>query len=627
MRADLIAAARSLRASKGFTAVALVVLALGIGASTAIFSVVDAVVLRGLPFDEHDRLVAVGERRPPPAEPDPSRDPSALTSVAPQNYVDWAVQQDVFESFAATAGAGYTLYEPGSEPEDLRALRATADFFKVLRIAPAIGRPFTAENEVEGRNHVVVLSDSLWRRRFGGDPGVIGQTIPLEGNRYEVIGVLAPDVTYPVGTARASDLYVPYVVPPDERVRKPDWISIYLHTIGRLKPGVSIEQAQARMDQIAASLQAAHPEWNKDSFAGVRPLRDHVVGARTKSWMLMLLGSVGIVLLIACVNVATLQLARATAREREVGVRAALGAGRWRLVRQLLVENVVLSLAGTALAVLLAWWGVQVLKGSMPDGVARVSAVALDLRVLAVAAFSAIVTGVLSGIAPAIHLSKPDLTHALKDGARGTVGAARQRVRSALIVAEVALAVVLLVGAALFIGSFVTLMRIEPGFDTSNVLTAQVFPRFDPNGPPADNTAKFQEVVDRLDGAPGVMHASYVIGGMPLGMAMSTTTLTVPGIEMSREDASVSVRRVSHEYHRALRIPLRAGRLFEPLDRVGTQLVVIVNESVARRFFPGQDPVGRPLKVNDMDRTIVGVVGDIHQTSLETDPLAEISSR
>jgi putative ABC transport system permease protein len=624
MRADLIAAIRSLRASKTFTAVALVVLALGIGASTAIFSVVDAVVLRGLPFDEHDRLVAVGERRPPPAEPDPARDPAALSSVAPQNYLDWAAQQDVFESFAATAGAGYTLYEPGSEPEDLRALRATADLFKVLRIAPAIGRPFTAENEVEGRHHVVVLSDSLWRRRFGGDPGIIGQTIPLEGNRYEVIGVLPPDVTYPVGAARASDLYVPYVVPPDERVRKPDWISIYLQTIGRLKPGVSIEQAQARMDQIAASLQAAHPEWNKDSLAGVRPLRDHIVGARTKSWMLMLLGAVGIVLLIACVNVATLQLARAAAREREIGVRAALGAGRWRLVRQLLVENVVLSLAGTALAVLLAWWGVQVLKGSMPDGVARVSAIALDLRVLAVAALAAIVTGVLFGIAPAIHLSKPDLTHALKDGARGTVGAARQRVRSALIVAEVALAVVLLVGAALFIGSFVTLMRIEPGFDTSNVLTAQVFPRFDPNGPPADNTAKFQEIVDRLDGAPGVMHASYVIGGMPLGTAMSSTTLALPGREPDREKDAVSVRRVSPEYHRALRIPLRAGRLFEPSDRVGTQLVVIVNESVARRFFPGQDPLGRSVKVNDLDRTIVGVVGDIHQTSLETDPLAEI---
>ena len=446
---------------------------------------------------------------------------------------------------AAVSGASYTLYEPGTEPEDLIALRVTAGFFEVLRIAPAVGRPFTVENEVDGRHRVVVLSDSLWQRRFGADPGVIGQTIPLEGDRYEVVGILPPDVTYPVGAARASDLYVPYVVPPDERVRKPDWISIYLQAIGRLKPGVSVEQAQARMDQIAAALQAEHPEWNKDSLIGVRPLRDHIVGARTKSWMLMLLGAVGIVLLIACVNVATLQLARATAREREVGVRAALGAGRWRLIRQLLVESIVLSLAGTALAVLLAWWGVQVLKGSMPDGVARVSAIALDLRVLAIAAFSAIVTGVLFGIAPALQLSKPDLVHALKDGARGTVGAARHRLRSALIVAEVALAVVLLVGAALFIGSFVTLMRIEPGFDTSNVLTARVSPRFEPNGPPADNTAKFQEIVDRLSGAPGVVHASYVMGGMPLGTSMSTTTLTVPGVERSREDASVSVRRVS----------------------------------------------------------------------------------
>jgi len=624
MRADLTAAIRALRASKTFTLVALAVLALGIGASTAIFSVVDAVVLRGLPFDEHDRLVAVGERRPPPAEPDPARDPSALTSIAPQNYLDWAAQQDVFETFAAYATAGYTLYEPGTDPEDLRAVRATADLFDVLRIAPAIGRPFTAGNEVEGRNHVVVLSDSLWRRRFGGDPAVIGRAIPLQGERYEVIGVLPPDVTYPVGAARAPDLYVPYVVPPDERIRKPDWFSLYLQAVGRLKPGVTVEQAQARMDQIAAALQAAHPEWNKDALIGVRPLRDHIVGARTKSWMLMLLSAVGIVLLIACVNVATLQLARATAREREVGVRAALGAGRGRLLRQLLVENVVLSLAGTALAVLLAAWFVQVLKASMPDGVARVSAIALDLRVLAVAAVSALVTGVLFGIAPALHLSRPDLVHTLKDGARGTIGSARHRVRSALVVVEVALAVVLLVGAALFIGSFVTLMRIEPGFDPSNVLTTQVFPRFDPNQPPADHTLKFQEIVDRITGAPGVVHASYVMGGMPLGTSMSTTTFTLPGREPDRQRDTVSVRRVSPEYHLALRIPLRVGRLFESSDRADAQLVIIINESVAHRYFPGQDPVGRVVKVNDADRTIVGVVGDIHQTSLETDPLPEI---
>jgi putative ABC transport system permease protein len=232
----------------------------------------------------------------------------------------------------------------------------TAGFFTVLRARPAIGRPLTAENEVDGRHRVAVLSDALWRRRFGGNPDITGRTIPLEGGSYEVIGVMPPDFAYPLGAARATDLWVPYVVPPDERVRNPQRVSIYLQAIARLKPGVSVGQAQAQMDQIASALEKTHPVWNKDSRIGVRPLRDHMVGARTKSWMLMLLGAVGIVLLIACANVANLLLARASAREREMGIRAALGAGRLRLIRQLMVESLVLSMAGTVLAAMLAWW-------------------------------------------------------------------------------------------------------------------------------------------------------------------------------------------------------------------------------------------------------------------------------
>ncbi len=624
MRADLIAAIRALRASATFTAVALLVLALGIGASTAIFSVVDAVVLRGLPFDEHDRLMAVGTRRPPPIEADPARDPSQLVSVAPQDFMDWDQRQQVFEAMAAHTAASVTLREPGAEPEDLRGLRATADLFDVLRVTPAIGRSFTAEHEVEGRHRVAVLSDALWRRRFGSDASVVGRTIPIEGDAYEVLGVLPPDVTYPVGAARATDLYVPYVVPASERIRNPHDHSYYLQVVGRLKPGATMAQAEAQMDQIGAALREEHPEWNKDTLVGARPLVDHIVGSRTKSWMLMLLGAVGLVLLIACVNVATLQLARATAREREVGVRAALGAGRWRLIRQLLVENVVLASLGTLLAVVLAWWGVQVLRSAMPDGVARVSAIAIDLRVLAVAAVAAIATGILTGIVPALQLSKPDLTQALKDGARGTVGTARHRFRSALVVAEVALAVVLLVGAALFIGSFVTLMRIDPGFDPTNVLTAQVFPRTEPGQPPADNSAKFQEIVDRISATPGVQHASFVIGGMPLGGSMNTTRLEIAGVETRGDNTTVSQRRVTPAYHRALGIPLKRGRLFEPTDRQGAPLVLIVNESVVRRFFADRDPLGQSVKVQDADRTIIGVVGDIHQTSLESDPMPEI---
>ena len=626
MRDDLKFAFRSLRSSKTFTAVALIVLALGIGASTAIFSVVDAVVLRGLPFDEHDRLVAVGERRSPGPNPDPNRDPLAISSIAPQNYADWVAQQQVFESIAAVAGGAVTLREPGAEPEDLRAQRVTATFFDVLRAHPAFGRAFTPENEVEGRHRVVVLSDGLWRRRFAGDPNIVGRTIPLEGGAYEVVGVMPAAFQYPVGSVRPTDVWTPYVVPPDERVRVVGSRSYYLQGIARLKPGVSLEQAQAQMTQVATAIQTANPVWNKDHLIGVRPLIDHMLGARTKSWMLMLLGAVGIVLLIACANVANLLLARASAREREVGIRAALGAGRWRPIRQLMVESLVLSIAGTMLATLLAWWAVQVLRTSMPDGVPRVAAIAVDLRVLGAAAALSLVTGMLFGIFPALQLSRPDLTTALKDGSRGAgTGGARQRVRSALVVVEVALAVVLLVGAALFIGSFVTLMRIDPGFDPRDVLTVQVSPRFAPgNIPPSvDSGPAFLQIVERIGRAPGVLHASMISGGMPLSGSMSTTGMTVPGRKVE-DPTGISIRRVTPEYHKAMRIPLRTGRLFEATDRAGAPNVVVINEAAAKLYFPGESPIGRPVKINEIDRTIVGVVGDVHQTSLEVAPITEV---
>ena len=622
MRDDLKAAWRSLLSSKTFTAVALIVLALGIGASTAIFSVVDAVVLRGLPFDEHDRLVAVGERRPPGPIPDPNRDPQAVSSASPQNYMDWAAQQQVFESFAAIASGVFTLREPGAEPEDLRAQRATAQFFDVLRTKPAIGRVFTSENEVDGRHRVAVLSDGLWRRRFGGDASIVGRTIPLEGGSYEILGIMPADFQYPVGAVRPNDLWVPYVVPQEERIRNPNTRSIYLSAIARLKPGVSVQQAQAQMDQIAKALETAHPVWNKGNQVAVRPLHDHLVGARIKSWMLMLLGAVAIVLLIACANVANLLLARATSREREVGIRAALGAGRWRLVRQLMVESLVLSIAGTVVAVLLAWWGVQVLKGAMPEGVPRVTAIGVDFRVLGAATLLSLVTGLLFGIFPALQLSRPDLTTALKDGSRGTIGTGRQRLRSALVVLEVALAVVLLVGAALFIGSFVTLMRINPGFDPENVLTIQLVPRIEPGNRSVDFAPQFTQIVDQVSQVPGVAHASVICGGMPLGGSMSVTTITVPGKKFENDDG-ISIRRISPEYFKALKIPLRSGRYFEATDRQGGANVVIINESAAKKYFAGENPIGRSANINNGDRTVVGVVGDVYQSSLETEPRTE----
>jgi putative ABC transport system permease protein len=391
-----------------------------------------------------------------------------------------------------------------------------------------------------------------------------------------------------------------------------------------LKPGVSLEQAQAQMTQVALAVQKANPVWNKDHLIGVRPLIDQLVGARTKSWMLMLLGAVGIVLLIACANVANLLLARASAREREVSIRAALGAGRWRLIRQLIVESLVLSIAGTVLATLLAWWAVQVLRASMPEGVPRVAAIAIDLRVLAAAAALSLVTGILFGIVPALQLSKPDLTTALKEGSRGA-GGARQRMRSALVVVEVALAVVLLVGAALFIGSFISLMRIDPGFTSQNVLTLQVAPRFAPGPIPrsVDSAPAFAQIVDRISQAPGVVHAAMISGGMPLSGSMSTTGMTVPGRKVE-DPTGISIRRVTPEYHKALKIPLKQGRLFEATDRAGAANVAIISELAAKTYFPGESPVGRSVKVNDVDRTVVGVVGDVHQVSLETAPITEV---
>jgi putative ABC transport system permease protein len=628
MRDDLKAAFRSFRSSTGFTIAALIVLTLGIGATTAIFSVVDAVVLRGLPFDEHDRLVAIGERRAASAQGSrPKSDPDALTFVAPQNYLDWAEQQQVFESLAAIASGWLTLHEPGTQPESLVPQRVSADFFSVLRVSPALGRPFTTENEISGRDRVAVLSDGLWRRRFGADPAIVGRLVALEdledsrgatdGGGYEIVGVMPPEFAYPVGVTRPTDIWIPYVVPADHRIRNLQSRSSYLQVIGRLKPGVSLTQAQAQMDQVASAIETAHPIWNQDNRIGVRPLVDHVVGSRTRSWMLLLLGAVGVVLLIACANIANLLLARASAREREIGIRAALGASRWRLVRQLLIESLVLSAAGTMCAIALASWAVQLLRASMPENVPRVTTIALDERVLAAAAGLALVTGVLFGIVPALQLSRPDLANALKDGARGTAGTGRQRLRSVLVVAEVALALVLLVGAALFIGSFVSLIKIDPGFSPDHVLTAQVSPRVESRAEPRDTAPPFAEIVEHIRRIPGVLHAAMISGGIPLRGGISMTSILAPGgvIELT-------LRQVTPDYHHALRIPLRQGRFFNATDRKGAPAVVIINEVAAKQYFAGENPLGRTLPLDGVP-TIVGVVGDVRQVNLEAASIAE----
>ena len=620
---DLRHAIRELRAAPSFSIVALLVLTLGIGATTAIFSVVDAVVLRALPFDEHDRLVAVGERRPTaPGRPD--REPGALAAVSPQNYMDWVSRQQVFESMAAVAFGAFALRRPGVEPEDLRSLRVTARFFDVLRVRPAIGRAFTADNEIDGRHRVAVLSDAMWRSRFGGDPEVVGRTMVLDEDSYEIVGVMPSDRTYPVGAVRPTDLWVPYVVPPNERIRRPGYGAHYLQVVARLKRGVTLEEAQAKMDQVAATIEQANPASNKGHMIGVRPLQDDIVGASTKSWMLMLLGAVAIVLLIACANVATLLLARGSARQQEMAIRAALGAGRWRLIRQFMVESFVLAAAGTVIATFVATWMVQILRTAMPEGVPRAAAITIDLRVLAVGAALSFVTALIFGTGPALLSSKPDLATAMKDDARRAgAGRDRQRLRSALVVAEVALAVVLLVGAALFIGSFVTLMRIDPGFSPEGVLTARIAPRVEPGTRGADFRSAFARIVELVDEIPEVTHAAMITGGVPLSGNTFTTDLDVPGRVIADDDRTISIRPVTPHYHQALRIPLMRGRLLEATDRAGAPNTVLLNEAAARKYFPGEDPIGRAVRINDEIRIVVGIVGDVHQSSLEREPLTE----
>jgi putative ABC transport system permease protein len=631
VRDDVKTAFRALRSSRGVTIAALVVLTLGVGATAAIFSVVDAVVLRALPFDQHDRLVAVGERRAPSSRSAMQPpDPEALGFVAPQNYLDWAAQQQVFESMAAIASGWLTLREPGVEPESLVPQRVTAQFFDVLRVKPAIGGVFTSESEVSGRDRVAVLSDALWRHRFGGDPGIVGRTILLDDveggeGRYEVLGVMPPEFAYPVSVPRPTDIWIPYVVPADQRIRNPASRSNYLQVIARLKPRVSLAAAQAQMDQIAASLEQGNPQWNKDNGIGVRPLIDHIVGSRTKSWMLMLLGAVGTVLLIACANVANLLLARATARDREIGIRAALGASRWRLVRQMMIESFLLSTVGAMCAIVLAWCAIDVLRGSMPESLPRVTAIALNLRVFAAGAGLSFITGLLFGMMPALQSSRQDVSSALRDGGRSRAGAGRQRLRGTLVIIEVALAVVLLVGAALFIGSFVSLMRIDLGFTAEHVLTAQISPRLELRrvvGRPPDRVPAFAEIVDRIRRIPAVIDAS--MGPVPMGSSnFLITSLTIPGKFDLTAGELIGIRNVTPDYHKVLRIPLRAGRLFETTDRKDAPRVAIINEAAAKKYFPGEDPVGRSIQLEGNGRTIIGVVGDVRQMSIETGPRTE----
>ena len=620
MRDDLKAAFRSLRKSPTFTTVALAVLALGIGAGTAVFSVVDAVVLRALPFDEHDRLAVVLEH-------DPSgKDVFGGGTTTSQTYLDWRRMQEGFDGLAAVASTSFRLHTETGEPADARGYRVTWEFFPMLRVAPVYGRTFRAEDEIEGQHRVVILSDGFWQRRFGGDPGAVGKTIELNEETYEIIGVMPRGFAYPIASERPTEIYSPALFRQADKVRG-DSRNFNWTVVGRLNNGVSFSQANERMNRVAESMDRQYPKWAPGIRTRVIPLQEHLVG-KVRAWMLMLLGAVALVLLIACANVANLMLARATTRSREIGIRAALGAGRWRLIRGLLVEGLLLSAIGAAIGVLIAYFGVQAIRAWLPPGLPRVASIGLDLRVLLAATAAATLSGIIFGIVPALQSSRPDLTAALKDSGRSsTASAASQRLRGALVVIEVALAVMLLVGAGLFVGSFVRLMNVDPGFDYSNVLVFNVGPRIRPGG--FEEAMKVSrtyvpQMHEAVRHVPGVRAAATVSGGLPLTGSWSRTGVEIPGRgELKGDEFSIDRRTVSPGYLELLRVPLLRGRHIQPTDTENSEPVIVINEAAARLYWPGEEAVGKRLKLNQKERVVVGVVGNIRHLGPEKPPRQE----
>ncbi len=618
MLPDLRFAWRSLRSTPAFTVVALLVLTLGIGATTAIYSVVDAIALRGLPFPRADRLMIVDETNPTG---------KGLTGglVSAANFFDWRAQQKVFEDLAAFQDASLTVFDHG-EPESLRTEMVSASLMPLLRVSPKTGHLFTAENEVAGQNRVALISDTLWRGRFGADPDIVGRTFVVgqpgatssrsNDGVWEVIGVMPSGFEFPVGRLKPIDVWVPYVPSPDEYPRGDGSSRNYnAQVLGRLKDGVSKDQAYANMSAMTAALKAQYPRWFSDRWVGVTPLHESIVG-KARGWMFLLLGSVAFVLLIACVNVANLMLARATARSRDISVRAALGASRWQLARALLAESLLLSTAGTAMGVIAAYWGVRVMRASLPPSLPRLSAVGIDVRVLAVAAASAVITGIFFGLLPALQFSRPKLSSALREGGRsGNAGMARQRARTALLIAEVALAVVLLVGAGLFVSSFVKLTRVDLGIDTTHVLTVGVYPRVDfakehIGADMARAAVQLADVLERARTMPGVDVAAISSGAPPLSTSWSRTGFTVPGRPKSDDpDDSPDQKNITPDYFRAINVPLVRGREFTAADSApGAEPVLIINDIAAKRFFKeGEDPVGMTVQSNG-NRRIVGIV-------------------
>jgi putative ABC transport system permease protein len=624
---DLRYAARVLWKSKGFTAVAVLALSLGIGANTAIFSVVNSVLLRALPYGGAERIVSLYTGNDTAAQP-----------TGPLSYPDLTDYRDrsqTLEYVAGYQGVGTVMaLGAGDEPERVRGTEVMADLFPLLGVRAARGRVFTREEDANGGPPVIVIGDGLWRRRFGSDPSVVGREVRtgLAGRVSTIIGVMPPGFKFPPNSTEAIDYYTPFVA--QGMRNNPETMnsrgSIFIDTVAKLKEGVSLEQAAAELATIAHGLEAQYPETNTKRRARIVVLQEDLVG-QVRPALLVLLGAVGLVLLIACANVANLLLARAASRGREMAIRTALGATRGRVIRQLLTESVLLSLAAGAAGLLLAVWGVDLIVKLSPANIPRLTETAVDARVFLFALAVSVLTGIAFGLAPALQASKTDLAESLKEGGRGgTEGAGRRRLRSLLVVSEVALSLVLLVGAGLLIKSFRQLVSTNPGYSPERVLALTVALNTKKFADEASRAAFFREAVARIGTLPGV-EAAGVTRLLPLGNSDIFNSFNIAGRPPFAPGSRNSGRSyiVSPEYFRVLSVPLRRGRVFAETDAKDAPPVVIINEALARKYFPDEDPLGRQLIFDGPDekplppREIVGVVGNVRFEGLNGEEASE----
>ncbi len=610
---DVRYGARLLARNKAFTAVSVLTLALGIGANTAIFSVVNELLLRPLPFPGAERIVMLWEVSP---------EGRHQNNTSPANFRGWREQSTAFESLAAFTDQRVNL-TGGGEPEEVPIQLATPELFQVLGVEPILGRGMRPEDALADAPNVAVLSHGLWQRRFGGDPGILGKPITLNGQPCTVVGVLPEGFRWHLrhrsSSGRPAEIWLAITLPTEE----PQARGRFLSMVGRLKPGVSYAEAEAEARAIQARFEQEAPTYNKDWSAEILPLREQFVG-NVRPALLILLGAVGCVLLIACANVANLLLSRAAAREKEIVLRTALGARRVRVVRQLLTESLLLAILGCAFGLVFAWGGLRALVAISPPDLVDVQGVGLDLPVFALTLIVSLVTGMVFGLAPALEATRLNLNDALKEGGKGAAGQGvrSRRMRGALVVGEVALALVLLAGAGLLVKSFLRLQEVDTGFKPDNVLTMVVPLAGAKYQEDPQVIGFFREATERIEALPGVRDAG-IINYLPFYGGQGTgTDFFVEGrpAPPPGEAPGTEVRLADAGYFRAMGIPLLRGRSFTHLEDTEAKHVVLVNESMARQHFPGEDPIGKRITVNmafePVPTEIVGIVGDVKHESL-----------